>query len=282
MPTKETYRDIRRLKRKLFLNMHTPLPKCPGKSRRKAQNLDSKLGRAFHSENRHTCEDCQCGNGAGSMTAHYGYGLCKYHEQYLKEEMRDQVAEDHKEAIRQRNPFIYRDADHWLAEVKNDATRAHIQIDLSKELETARSLVQEIVSKCTGAEQAQQKMTDLADEVRNNCAGSDPQILERLDEIRECFSKKSAFKLTELSAGKKVPMSDKTRLELTSKLLYNVGRLSLDHWTVNKHEVITREEFRVWLKDLAVLCRRFIVDPNEWGAFVQNLKDIGEPKSKSV
>ena len=101
--------------------------------------------------------------------------------------------------------------------------------------------------------------------------------------VREVIeSVQNGKNLTELANGQHVHISDKSRLELLSKLLYNVGRLGLDQWTVNRHNVITKEEFNVWLAKLHGVIRRYIQDPDEWTSFIADMRSISDPNTKEV
>ena len=187
-------------------------------------------------------------------------------------------AEKHLVAIRERNPMLVRNADAWMQQINTEAKKAEVQIDLTKEITHARDLVSEMIQKTSGDERGTVQLYDLLEQFMDDT--SNPDILESLKEIKSLL--KTPVKLTELANGKHVKMSDKTRMELTSKLLYNIGRIGIDHWTVNKHEVITIQEFHVWLRDLGAVCARYITDPDQWASFVMDLDHIGEPKAKSV
>jgi hypothetical protein len=280
----DVQRDLYQLKRKMGLHPMEPLMKCSGKSYAKARNLDYKLGYKHHRKPRHHCRECACCLVAGNGTDHYGYGLCHIHERKIPKHKRIEEAEKHLRAIRERNPFTMRKADKVLENWKHTAKKAKIQVDLTRELETARGLVSEIVQKCKGDEKGRARLVEVVDELINDPEHIDSAaVLAELITIRGLLQEDTEQKtLTEYVNGIECRMSDKTRLELSSKLLYNVSRLGLSQWTVNRHEVITKEEWHIWLSKVGGAIRKRIIDDKEWSEFCLDMKDIGEPRSKSV
>jgi hypothetical protein len=278
--------DVKQLKRKLGLHPRQPLFKCYAKSKQTANALDKEKGERFHSLPGHHCPECQCKMIAGCQTAHYGYGLCHVHERKIPPEKRAMEAEKHLVAIQGRNPFLHRDAEAFEMQVKEKSDHARIQIDFTKEIDRARDLVQEFIKKME-ARQIDKACEDILPvlletkelvQAGGNNLDMQRGILDKLDEIQEMME----TPLTELAGGRKVKMSDKSYYEVLSKLIYNVGRMGVDQWTVNKHEVATKEQLHVWYGQLVDVIRRYIQDPKEWADFVNDLRVIKDPKMKSV
>lgn len=276
---KDVHRDLVQLKRKLGLNQRSSLPLCPGYSRNTANRLDYLAGKTIHKKKGHVCVQCQCKKVAGWGTAHYGWGLCQFHEKWMSEKEKERVSESHLKAIRERSPFVYRDASAWEKEVRKTGEKSRIQIDLTNELEIARGLVQEIVDKCSGDERGRAQLVELCEDWKHEDPDNE-DVIARLDAIILLLSTPTS--VTEYQGGKLVKASDKTRYELTSKLLYNVGRIGLDQWTVNRHEVITKEAYYDWLAKLSGICRRRIPNDKDWADFIIDLKQIGDPTTKTV
>ena len=275
---------IRQLKRKLGLHPCQPFYKCSGKSKGKARKLDGVLGKKIHAVKGHVCPECQCQQTAGCQTEHYGYGLCWMHERKIKQSKRMEEAEKHLHAIQARNPALYRHADAFEIEVKEKGKVAQIQTDFTKEIEMARDLVNEVIQKMQSRE-ISKACTDVVpilnqcmDEICDATPERQDRLIEQLQEIKVMMT----TPLTELAQGRHVPMSDKSFYELINKLIYNVGRMGVDQWTVNKHEVATREQLHIWYAKLVDVTRRYIQDPKDWADYVNDLRVVGDPKMQSV
>lgn len=277
-------RDKVQLRRKLSLGPRANLPKCPHKATIKALRLDQDMQaegilgveERHHSKPKHSCAECACGHVAGSGTPHYGYGFCKQHERGKPLEIIEQTANAHLDAIRDHNPWLYRDGDAWADKLKQAGEDAQKQIDLTNEIDEVRSILSEIRNKCGPDIKASVDLKKIGEEIKDNPDLTSQDIEKKLDRIINYIEKKK--RITELSAGKHVTMSDKTKYELALKAATAVSKLGVDHWTVNKHNVVTMEELEVWLGKFVVHTRRYISDDNSWGEYVAGLKEIGEPK----
>jgi len=195
-----------------------------------------------------------------------------------------QEAEKHLTAIQQRNPFIYREAEAYEIDVAEKAKKAELQIDFTKEIDTARKMVKEVIEKMNAreTEKACAELLPLLDKVVETCKESNPEgireLLKELAAIRTLMENP----MTELAAGRHVPMSDKSYYELVSKLLHGVSRLGVDHFQVNRHNVVTLEELNVYFGKQIGIIRRYIQDPKEWAEFINDLREIGDPKTKTI
>jgi len=221
------HRELSIMKRKLGIGDRTPLPKCPARSERKLMEFE-KNGDYAHSAKAHLCALCGCGLTAGHGTDHLGWGCCHMHEKKFGEKKSAKMAEAHRNALVTRHPGIYRDLGRFDALVKREGNEAEQRKSLVEETGIARGMIQELISLLSG------NGVENAEDV----------------ELEEGAKVVNAVELKEYVAGRLEPMSYKTRVELSIKMLASVAKLVTADDALRKADYVTGDQFRAWFAKL--------------------------------
>ena len=206
------HRELSVMKRKLGIGERTPLPKCPVRSERKLMEFE-KNGDYTHSAKAHLCAVCACGHTAGHGTDHLGWGCCFMHEKKFGKEKSAKMAEAHRNALVTRHPGVYRDLGRFDALVKREGAEAEQRKSLAEEIGLARGMMQELISALNGKDV-------------------------------------NGIDLQEYVNGELLPMSYKTRVELSIKMLASVAKLVTADDALRKADYVTGDQFRAWFAKL--------------------------------
>lgn len=258
------------------------LPRCPAKSRSKVKSFEAK-GDFSHSDVKHFCHECACNRVAGWGTIHYGWGWCKSHEKGMRKSKAGQFAESHLQALQQRHPFSYRDAERWVDQVQVESDDAMAVLNLRAEIDVIRASLQEILSKCrVDTKEARQ----YADHIESMCeaikaGGIDPDNSEQLLKLLKEISQKLdglLIPLTESSGRGPVPVSDVTRIEMVRKLAETIARISKNKFDIDRNKFITVDELKVFVGMIVAATKRTVKDPAVFGDWAEAMAKIPSPR----
>ena len=248
--------QLRLLRLRLGMGKGDEFPRCPHRAEERLRELVN-AGEAWHGVDDHICVRCGCLHVAGAGTAHYGYGRCSFHEKHYTEWENKMAADRHMEALTMRDPGLYRDVGAFTGMVRRDAADGEKRLGLVDETQIARGLLQEIILKANG------KWV--------NPATGEIELL------------------TEYSNGFKVPMSDKTRIELMAKVLPRITEMVKAETDLETMNAITHSMFQVWFGKVWSMMqettRRLDAGELKTGielreAFKDGFNAIGEPRKR--
>jgi len=254
---KERMRDDDLIRKKLGIGHRDPLPRCPARSSTKVQEFEA-AGNFEHSDQSHVCAECGCRRVAGEGTNHKGWGYCRQHEMIVGEKNSQAAADRHYRALVARHPGIYRDLGQYAAMVKQEGKESEERISLHEDLAIARGTVQELLLACEGKE--------VDAEGRIKC-------------------------LKEYVQGELCDMSDKTRIQLVSRMLGSVSRLAKSEADLRRETTISLDQFRVWFARLWGKMEEIanLLDSGDvtngfelQKSFKDAMRAIGEPRSVSA
>lgn len=211
---------------------------------------------------------------AGLGTRHTGYGLCLGHEKSSRYRgHKEHIAEAHLVALQQRHPHYYLE----LRDLMDDKIKvAEIKKDIMPIQEIADNagtiikhfydlVGQHDTDMGAANDEALARLTEIRD-LLGTCKLSVPDvtvIAKRLTDIET----RLCCKLTEVSHGRVMPMSDKTRIGLVAKTLPQLTKGITDVFSILKEKWITEDNFDIWYaRLLQALIKKFgeetWVDPN--------------------
>jgi len=192
-------------------------------------------------------------------------------------------AESHLQALQQRHPFSYRDAERWVDQVQVESDDAMAVLNLRAEIDVIRASLQEILSKCrVDTKEARQ----YADHIESMCeaikaGGIDPDSSEQLLKLLKEISQKLdglLIPLTESSGRGPVPVSDVTRIEMVRKLAETIARISKSKFDIDRNKFITVDELKVFVGMIVAATKRTVKDPAVFGDWAEAMAKIPSPR----
>jgi len=248
-PTTHRLKDMKEVVRyvKGFLGLppRAKLPRCPAKDQAKVKALRAK-GDYSHSELNHVpCDLCRCTNPAGYGTTgdfygigidsgHIGVGFCAKHE-------------------KKRDPKICKD----VAQGSVRAMQSYANANLTAK--EYRNLVQQEAGVAT----ANQEMGEAMEFVRETLTKFQ-QMLQDEETMYEGSGKN----------GDPIPMSDKTRIELSCKLAKTVSDISKDKFTVNSNLFVHIDDIKAKLPQIIEAAFLFIHNEDDRESFLLKFAEI--------
>lgn len=292
---------LRQLKYKLGLPAFAHLPRCPAKSRHRAKDANHAQDRDWiekkkagtlpegfvdHTAREHFCPECACKNVAGRNTAHYGYGWCEVHERASRlKAVAPLVAERHLEAIQQRNPFIYKDAERWLEDVSQRGDASERYISLSGEVDLARAQVQELLDLLrknrTGSSDTfigaiQKLCKELLDHV--DAGGRDQQFVDQVISKLNRLMEQHEVPLTDTQGGRLVPVSDMRRMEMVRKMIESISKIVRTHTQIQSERFCSQDDVNAYFAALARTTKRVLRrNPDLFQEWVRAISDLTPP-----
>lgn len=280
---RDTARAIRAHKMSLGIGKNDPYPKCPGKAINKVREFEA-AGDYTHSNPQHACRLCACSRTAGSGTDHLGTGLCYMHEKTVGPKMSERIEISHRNGLQQRNPSVYFSLDRFSNSVKRDAEIGRKRLGLMNELDVARGMVQQLISSFMAADQIRSALAEAGGDVE-----AATEMLEaeqdNLDSV-ETLQAAHRDMLFEYVSGRRVPMSDKTRIALQTKVMGEVRKIMETEAAFQSETNISQDSFRVWFGRFWQGLERLSADLDVKGfssgkdvldSFTQLIRMIGEP-----
>lgn len=246
----DTYRyEIKAIKDILRIPQDHPLPQCGHKSEVRARAL-AEDGDPTHLDPKHLCEKCRCTITAGYRTqgwfywpedndsglrdvGHLGVGPCAWHACSRKGK-KGILYEDRiqKEILAMQQK--------GLAPLDGGRFRAEI---------------------ASGTEDAT---------LRRDVRMARETVKNQLDSVMKKLN--DGVDLTENFAGRAVPMSDKSRIELVvsvSKALADIGK---SEFLTGQNDYVHRDEMIIFVNKILQICEQYIKVKDDWDSFISQFK----------
>ena len=255
------------IRRRLSMRRGQPWNTCKYRSVKRARELDRELGfteeeialnKGVHTKEGHSCALCRCKNIAGAGTrgwwywpkqnpeglgeiGHYGVGPCHRHSPY-------------------NTPWIKTSLGH----------PEYIGM-IQKEIEAMQTMG--AAPDQTGQWLVEVKQDGARAVLRNELRGVVEEVRELADELKEKLEGGTA--LTELSGGKEVDMSDKTKYELRLKLLKSISDLTKTELDASQWEMFHSDQVVMFLNTVlqaAEMTFKPKCTDEEWQDFLTDMK----------
>jgi len=294
------------IKRALNMLSGAKFPKCKYKDYRKAEALDREAGftleqirakEGFHTKNKHVCSECRCQHTAGYGTrgnwywargyddlgevGHYGIGPCHRHGPHYMIRPTDTSGEKYtarmlKEIEVMQQVGLAPDANgQYMAQVRNAAAVSEIRIDTKTAMramfELADTQVTKLRDHMSNPDAKEKMISGICD-----LFGLPPDMLS-VDDVDKLMELVEQRPLTEMAQGKRVPMCDKTAIEIQQRLIKEVGLAAKQVFEVHEDDYTSNDEVMIMLgrfADEAETRYRAMGGEESWQQFQVNLKDV--------
>jgi len=267
---KATDDDTLLIKHKLGLSKWHPIPKCPAKVRSVIKTLEAdgdfshsdryppdetgKRARKAAKDYHFACPVCGCNSIAGGGTKHKGWGWCHRHEKGHRQADAEAFAEAHLVSLQQHNPRHYLEyADIFDDIIKKGKAAELSSFDLTAEVSDVRSFVQSFYASLSDWEKTKhdakpivEAIEALREQVEAGGLLSESVLLE-LENIKtrvEC-------PLTERLGNQIIPMTDKSKLTLSTGTLRQLAQASKDLFALKMVRAYSAENLSIWMMRLA-------------------------------
>lgn len=303
-PTNKERIAIRRI---LKMGPHAKFPKCRNRDYHKAESLDRKnglsledirAGKGFHTKEGHVCSECRCSHTAGSGTkgnwywqagwngfgevGHFGVGPCFFHSPYYSLRMGGAQLDRYRENIMseieavQQHGMAPDGSGGYLPQMREAARVAQIRTDTRTALYALNELANETITKLMEYEKSKSTKEDAIKEICE-VFGLSPQMIgqDEKEQLWEIINKRP---MTEMARGSRVPMCDKTIIELKRALLNDVGKMAQAVFNVHEDDYTHNDEVTRLLTrfyEEAEATFRSRVGEEDWCRFMSALRDIG-------
>jgi hypothetical protein len=234
---KLTYRDKSVIRKKLGIPSWACFPKCPAKSRRFVLLCEA-AGDYTHSDRHHYCIKCACKRTAGFGTDHFGWGWCFVHEKGRRKAASKEFAMNHLEAIQQRHPSLYHNADKYFDAVESEGLKSAQAKSVEAEIKLLRATTLEMIERIKNGE----------------CVGGHDKD------------------------GGAIKLSDKDRVAMIKNLTEAIGKLVKIDFDINSGNVISVDAYKVWMAGFARAVKEQFPSKEDQLKFVEASKKAGEPK----
>lgn len=232
-----THKDKMVIRKQLGIPSWASFPKCPAKSRKFIKSCEA-VGDYTHSERSHFCPLCACKRTAGWGTNHFGWGWCNDHEKGRRTGAAKEFAMKHLEAIQQRNPSLYHNADKYFEAVESEGVKSAQTKSVEAEIKLLRATTLEMIERIKNGE---------------GVGGYDP-------------------------AGGVIKLSDKDRVAMIKNLTEAIGKLVKIDFDINSGNVISVDAYKVWMAGFARAVKEQFPSKEDQLKFVEASKKAGEPK----
>jgi len=287
-----TARDKTAIKLKIGLRPADPFPMCPHKNKGFVLGREA-IGDFSHSDRHprkvegqprafkkkeewhYACKECACPFVAGMGTYHYGYGWCHCHERRKSRTACDNFAEKHLQALRNRHPSKYKEADDLITDVVKAGDDAKSRYDLMVDLVGVQDYLRVFRSRLSVYDKTKRDdkpivkaVKDLTAAIEENGSFDSNQIAA-IKMSLEAIETRLVCPLTEKGQFGPVPMSDATQIKLTAATLSQFTKAAKDVFVIVKEQWITYEAFEIWQGQFM----KYLLD--EFGEQTYETADLG-------
>lgn len=231
-----------KIKRILCMGRYAKFLRCPAKNYRTVKAFEAK-GDLSHSKAKHVCRECRCTNVAGSRTKGDFYGLGEHTGHYGV-------------------GFCYKHHRGRYA-----AKAPEFALNQMKALQQ--------YGRCADPDgdyrQVVKYQAEEAEENKNIRDGL-KLVQDTIAEFREKCT--NGTSLTEKCGKDVIKITDKSRMELATKLAYALSHLEIDRFKLEANSYVHIDEIRIRLRQMLSLANRFMHSEDDRKKFLEEFKNI--------
>jgi hypothetical protein len=302
-----TIPEKRRIKDVLMVGAHMNFPRCRFRNSNKAYKLDMELGhseeerklpsKGTHTKLGHVCAECRCHHTAGYRTkgwwywppngpsgfgevGHHGVGPCFIHSPMGRLKAGDLIKKYTQSIAREiqamKEEGLAPDGNRgYMIEMKGRVKESEERLSAKTASAAIFTLANDVITRLRTHQQdpiGKGFMKRLSD-----FFGFDPEDMgdEEVGDLMEIFN---CCPLTEMAGGRRVPMADKTSIELQEKLIRSMGAQAKSTYEMHEddyfHKDVVRVAFGRMISSVeAIYAKKG--DKDDWNRLTVELKEIG-------